>query len=212
VHTDLKPENILLVSDDMTLTEDGVFIPSSCEVKFIDFGAAVYSYHIHPKIVCTRQYRPPEIILGNGWTFSTDLWSIGCIIAELRGGAIIFASYEDYEQLAIMEKLLGKIPAWMSHECLAEKRGYFDARTGRFNWPKLAKTRASRRFVHKASTLETLVPEPKLRDLIYKLLSFSPGRRLTPQDAIQILSNATAAATPVCVRKKIYRSLSQEPA
>lgn len=42
----------------------------------------------HSTVVSTRHYRAPEVILGLGWSFPADMWSIGCIIAELATGEI----------------------------------------------------------------------------------------------------------------------------
>jgi hypothetical protein len=63
---------------------------------------------------------------------------------------------------------------------------WFDPKTHKFNWPKHARSRASRRLVHIIPTLEQLVPEKPLRDLVYKLLDFSPNRRITAEAAIAL--------------------------
>jgi serine/threonine protein kinase len=52
----------------------------------IDFGAATYDDDAHKsRIVNTRQYRGPEVTLELGWSFASDIWSAGCIIAEVCG-------------------------------------------------------------------------------------------------------------------------------
>ena len=71
VHTDLKPENILLVSPPTTTCTD---------IRLIDFGSATFEKDYHSAVVSTRHYRAPEIILGIGWSYPCDLWSIGCIL------------------------------------------------------------------------------------------------------------------------------------
>jgi dual-specificity kinase len=48
----------------------------------IDFGSATYNDGYHSTLVSTRHYRAPEIILGCGWSYPCDLWSIGCIMLE----------------------------------------------------------------------------------------------------------------------------------
>lgn len=58
----------------------------------IDFGGATYEHDSHASIVNTRQYRAPEVILGMRWLYPSDLWSIGCIIAELFLGDLLFAT------------------------------------------------------------------------------------------------------------------------
>lgn len=58
----------------------------------IDFGGATYEHESHASVVNTRQYRAPEVILGLRWLYPSDLWSVGCIIAELFLGDLLFAT------------------------------------------------------------------------------------------------------------------------
>ena len=60
-----------------------IMVPASTRVKVIDFGGATYDTENKSSVVNTRQYRAPEVILGLGRSFPSDLWSAGCIIAEL---------------------------------------------------------------------------------------------------------------------------------
>jgi serine/threonine protein kinase len=51
----------------------------------IDFGGATYDNdHAKSKIINTRQYRGPEVTLELGWSYPSDLWSIGCVIGEVN--------------------------------------------------------------------------------------------------------------------------------
>ena len=61
--------------------------PKSGQIKVIDFGSATFDANYHSSVVSTRHYRAPEVILGLGWTFPCDIWSIGCILVELACGA-----------------------------------------------------------------------------------------------------------------------------
>jgi dual-specificity kinase len=63
--------------------------------------------------VCTRHYRPPEVIVNAGWSFPVDIWSIGCILFEIACGDTLFQTHKNVEHLAMMEYLLGRFPAWM---------------------------------------------------------------------------------------------------
>ncbi|OAO98519.1 FC2 [Arabidopsis thaliana] len=94
IHTDLKPENILLVSSDYVkipeykgsrLQRDVCYkrVPKSSAIKVIDFGSTTYERQDQTYIVSTRHYRAPEVILGLGWSYPCDVWSVGCIIVEL---------------------------------------------------------------------------------------------------------------------------------
>lgn len=113
IHTDLKPENILLVKSDYTVTESAekgraYRSPISTAIRLIDFGGATFDHEHHSRIINTRQYRSPEVLLGIGWSFPSDIWSIGCILVELCTGELLFATHEDLEHLALIEKIIGK--------------------------------------------------------------------------------------------------------
>lgn len=70
-----------------------------CPWAVIDFGGATYDDDDHKStIVNTRQYRAPEVILEVGWSFPSDLWSAGCIIAELYTGDLFFATVRRSEE------------------------------------------------------------------------------------------------------------------
>ena len=77
-HTDLKPENILFTAPGRPDVTSG-----TAGLAIIDFGGATWEHEHHSSIVCTRQYRPAEVTLSAGWDSSVDLWSMGCILAEL---------------------------------------------------------------------------------------------------------------------------------
>ena len=61
--------------------------PATSQIKVIDFGSATFSDQYHSTVVSTRHYRAPEVILGLGWSFEADIWSIGCILVELVTGS-----------------------------------------------------------------------------------------------------------------------------
>jgi len=115
VHTDLKPENILLVNSGHTygFGKEIFRIPTSTRIKLIDFGSATFDNQHHTSIVSTRHYRAPEVILGLGWTYPCDVWSIGCILVELFTGDAMFQTHENHEHLKLMEVTLGPIPSHM---------------------------------------------------------------------------------------------------
>ena len=90
-HTDLKPENVLFVQP----FEKGSTLPAAPQVALIDFGGATWSHEHHSSVVCTRQYRPPEVTLGLEWGHPVDLWSMGCILAELWTGSLLFSTHDE---------------------------------------------------------------------------------------------------------------------
>ncbi|XVE62364.1 hypothetical protein DITRI_Ditri06bG0112400 [Diplodiscus trichospermus] len=99
IHCDLKPENILLCTS-----------VKPAEVKIIDFGSAcmedrtVYSY------IQSRYYRSPEVLLEYQYTTAIDMWSFGCIVAELFLGLPLFPGASEFDLLRRMIEILGGQP------------------------------------------------------------------------------------------------------
>jgi serine/threonine protein kinase len=123
VHTDLKLENVLLASrapfvplppgrlnKHRVAVEGGLVGPPTTEVRLIDFGSAVYDWDYKGRIICTRQYRAPEVILGLGWSFPADVWSLGCILMELYDGQLLFRTHSNDEHVKLMETVVGRFP------------------------------------------------------------------------------------------------------
>lgn len=75
IHCDFKPENILLKKKS-----------NKGEVKIIDFGSACFEDEKLYSYIQSRFYRAPEVLLGSGYSTSIDIWSLGCILAELYNG------------------------------------------------------------------------------------------------------------------------------
>ncbi|XP_072277988.1 homeodomain-interacting protein kinase 3 isoform X2 [Pyxicephalus adspersus] len=98
IHADLKPENIMLVDP----------VRQPYRVKVIDFGSAS---HIS-KTVCStylqsRYYRAPEIILGLPFCEAIDMWSLGCVIAELFLGWPLYPGALEYDQIRYISQTQG---------------------------------------------------------------------------------------------------------
>ena len=102
LHRDLKPSNLLLNSE--------------CHVKVADFGLArsldVKDPDTIPLLtdyVATRWYRAPEILLGsNKYTKGGDMWSLGCILAELLLGKPVFPGTSTLNQLDRVMEIIGR--------------------------------------------------------------------------------------------------------
>lgn len=145
IHTDLKPENILLVDSECTqhaglvasvaaaasvagASAAATSASSPARIKLIDFGSAIFSNDHHSSVVSTRHYRAPEVILGLGWSFPCDAWSVGCILVELLQGEALFQTHEDLEHLAMMEVILDAIPSKMVKNADRKATRYFRRR------------------------------------------------------------------------------------
>ncbi|KAK3129426.1 hypothetical protein QOZ80_6BG0479300 [Eleusine coracana subsp. coracana] len=195
IHTDLKPENILLVSSDYVKLpdpKDGSFsrkLPKSSAIKLIDFGSTAYHHQDRSYIVSTRHYQAPEVILGHGWSYPCDMWSIGCILVELCLGETLFQTHENLEHLAMMERVLGPVPRHMLEKADHHAEKY--VRRGRLNWPEGATTRESIRAVLKLPRLQNLVMQHvdhsagDFIDLLKGLLAYEPSNRLIAQEALR---------------------------
>lgn len=100
IHCDLKPENILLPKKGQ----------QGESLKIIDLGSSCfYSERLYTYIQ-SRFYRAPEIILGLPYTAAIDMWSFGCIVAELFVGFPIFPGESEKEQLALQMQFRGVPP------------------------------------------------------------------------------------------------------
>uniref|UniRef100_A0A8C1WY66 non-specific serine/threonine protein kinase n=1 Tax=Cyprinus carpio TaxID=7962 RepID=A0A8C1WY66_CYPCA len=98
IHADLKPENIMLVDP----------VRQPYRVKVIDFGSAS---HVS-KAVCStylqsRYYRAPEIILGLPFFEAIDMWSLGCVIAELFLGWPLYPGALEFDQIRYISQTQG---------------------------------------------------------------------------------------------------------
>ncbi|XP_023886337.1 serine/threonine-protein kinase AFC2 isoform X2 [Quercus suber] len=205
IHTDLKPENILLVSSDYVKVpdykdyknssrspKDGSYfkrVPKSSAIKVIDFGSTTYERQEQTYIVSTRHYRAPEVILGLGWSYPCDVWSVGCILVELCTGEALFQTHENLEHLAMMERVLGPLPQHMLKRVDRHAEKY--VRRGRLDWPDGATSRESIKAVTKLPRLQNLIMEHvdhsagDLIHLLQGLLRYDPLDRLKAREALR---------------------------
>mmetsp|Transcript_38014 Transcript_38014/g.82650 ORF Transcript_38014/g.82650 Transcript_38014/m.82650 type:complete len:510 (-) Transcript_38014:270-1799(-) len=197
IHTDLKPENILLQSPEYNRERVGVGkhskrVPVSHLIKLIDFGSATFNDQYHSTVVSTRHYRAPEVILGLGWTFPCDIWSIGCILIELMTGDALFQTHENLEHLAMMEAVLGPIPKDMIQSSDRHCHKYFRHAVRELNWPEGASSRESVRAVRKMFKLQdTLLSEGRTKahkemvELLKGMLKYNPKERMSARNALE---------------------------
>ncbi|XP_035243287.1 dual specificity tyrosine-phosphorylation-regulated kinase 4-like isoform X1 [Anguilla anguilla] len=98
IHCDLKPENILLSEK------------RHGNIKVADFGCSFYEHQKGYTYVQTRFYRAPEVILGLPFGTAIDMWSLGCILAELYTGNPLFSGTNEADQLSCIMEVLGMPP------------------------------------------------------------------------------------------------------
>ncbi|KAK3202480.1 hypothetical protein GRF29_161g1324383 [Pseudopithomyces chartarum] len=156
-HRDIKPQNLLLD-------------PSTGILKLCDFGSAKILVENEPNVsyICSRYYRAPELIFGaTNYTTKIDVWSTGCVMAELMLGQPLFPGESGIDQLVEIIKVLGTPtrdqirtmnPNYMEHK-----------------FPQI-KPHPFNKVFRKA--------DPSAIDLISKLLEYTPTQRLSAIDAM----------------------------
>jgi len=93
IHCDLKPENILLRH------------PKKSGVKVIDFGSSCRSNKRMYSYIQSRFYRSPEVMLGLPYSVAIDMWSLGCILAEMHTGEPLFSGSDQFDQMQKIVKV-----------------------------------------------------------------------------------------------------------
>ncbi|ROT35309.1 hypothetical protein SODALDRAFT_61306 [Sodiomyces alkalinus F11] len=169
IHCDLKPENILLRH------------PLHTEIKVIDFGSSCFENEKVYTYIQSRFYRSPEVILGMSYGLPIDMWSLGCILAELYTGVPIFPGEDEQEQLACIMEVFGP-PEKHLIEKSTRKKPFFDS----MGKPRLVLSSKGRRRRPSSKTLQQVLKcddEPFL-DFVARCLRWDPDRRLKPEDAI----------------------------
>lgn len=172
VHADLKPENILMKSY------------SGCEVKVIDLGSSCFLTDQLSSYVQSRSYRAPEVILGLPYGHKIDVWSLGCIVAELATGRVLFHNAAPVAILARIEGILGPIPQHMV------VRGRYSPRYFTADGKLFERNRQSGHLEFlrpKKTSLARRVPEADagMLDFLSCLLQVDPAKRLTAAEALQ---------------------------
>ncbi|OMJ84968.1 hypothetical protein SteCoe_13800 [Stentor coeruleus] len=95
IHCDLKPNNILLKEK------------NKGQIKLIDFGSACIESKKVQEYLQNLYYRAPEIVLDIDYGKSIDIWSLGCITAELLTGQVLFFAQNDHELFKMMVETCG---------------------------------------------------------------------------------------------------------
>ncbi|KAK2739966.1 hypothetical protein FQN57_006285 [Myotisia sp. PD_48] len=170
IHCDMKPENVLLVH------------PLRGEIKVIDFGSSCFENEKVYTYIQSRFYRSPEVILGMSYGMPIDIWSLGCILAELYTGYPLFPGENEQEQLACIMEVFGP-PEKHLIEKSTRKKLFFDS-SGK---PRLTVSSKGRRRKPSSKDLRHALKcdNPAFLDFISRCLRWDPARRLSPRDALQ---------------------------
>ncbi|XP_057994700.1 shaggy-related protein kinase zeta isoform X2 [Hevea brasiliensis] len=154
-HRDVKPQNLLVD-------------PLTHQVKLCDFGSAKVLGEANISYICSRYYRAPELIFGaTEYNTSIDIWSAGCVLAELLLGQPLFHGENAVDQLVEIIKVLGT-PTREEIRCM--NPNYTD-----FRFPQI-KAHPWHKIFHKRMPPEAI-------DLASRLLQYSPSLRCTALEA-----------------------------
>ncbi|PON62680.1 Glycogen synthase kinase [Trema orientale] len=156
-HRDIKPQNLLVN-------------PHTHQLKICDFGSAKMLVPGEPNIsyICSRYYRAPELIFGaTEYTTAIDMWSVGCVMAELLLGQPLFPGESGVDQLVEIIKILGT-PTREEIRCM--NPNYTE-----FKFPQI-KAHPWHKIFHKRMP-------PEAVDLVSRLLQYSPNLRCTALEA-----------------------------
>ncbi|KAM3160963.1 Mitogen-activated protein kinase [Lachancea thermotolerans] len=157
IHRDLKPSNIL--------------INENCDLKICDFGLARIQDPQMTGYVSTRYYRAPEIMLTwQKYNVEVDIWSAGCIFAEMIEGKPLFPGKDHVHQFSIITDLLGSPPEDVINTICSVNTLKFVT-----SLPHRDPVPFSERFKN---------VEPDAVDLLEKMLVFDPNKRITAADAL----------------------------
>merc|ERR1711915_915418 len=156
-HRDIKPQNLLLD-------------PETGVLKLCDFGSAKHLVRGEPNVsyICSRYYRAPELIFGStDYTTAIDIWSEGCVGAELLLGQPLFPGDSGVDQLVEIIKVLGTPTR--------EEISSMNSNYTEFKFPQI-KAHPWHKVFHKKMP-------PEAVDLVSRLLQYSPNLRCTALEA-----------------------------
>ncbi|XP_046831520.1 glycogen synthase kinase-3 beta isoform X7 [Vespa crabro] len=156
-HRDIKPQNLLLD-------------PETGVLKLCDFGSAKHLVKGEPNVsyICSRYYRAPELIFGAiDYTTKIDVWSAGCVLAELLLGQPIFPGDSGVDQLVEIIKVLGTPTRDQIREMNPNYTEFKFPQIKSHPWQKVFRARTP----------------PEAMELVARLLEYTPSLRMTPLQA-----------------------------
>ncbi|XP_017290100.1 mitogen-activated protein kinase 14B isoform X2 [Kryptolebias marmoratus] len=157
IHRDLKPSNLAVNED--------------CELKILDFGLARHTDDEMTGYVATRWYRAPEIMLNwMHYNMTVDIWSVGCIMAELLTGRTLFPGTDHIDQLKLIMMLVGTPgPELLMKISSDSARNYISS------LPHMPKRNFADVFIG---------ANPLAVDLLEKMLVLDTDKRITASEAL----------------------------
>uniref|UniRef100_A0A0N5A579 dual-specificity kinase n=1 Tax=Parastrongyloides trichosuri TaxID=131310 RepID=A0A0N5A579_PARTI len=186
VHGDLKPENIMVTDEEIS------------SIKLIDFGGAFFVDSPPLSFAQTLRYRCPELILNGSASLPMDIWSLGCIVAELISGNQLFTGIDERDQLNRMIEILDLPPVKIIESC-AKKQRFFvqnddlqckkinESGTEEINNYVPINMNSSKYYSPGAKNLNSVIGFPKYKwslRFIRMCLKWDPSERITTSFAL----------------------------
>uniref|UniRef100_A0A672MZ74 mitogen-activated protein kinase n=1 Tax=Sinocyclocheilus grahami TaxID=75366 RepID=A0A672MZ74_SINGR len=157
LHSDLKPSNLA--------------VDENCELKILDFGLARHAETEMTGYVVTRWYRAPEVIFNwMHYTQTVDVWSAGCILAEMITGEVLFPGTDSIDQLKKILNLTGT-----PNSMLVQKMQSKDAQS----YVRTLPVQKKKAFKEVFSGMD-----PNAIDLLEGMLVLDPEVRLTAKNGL----------------------------
>eukprot|EP01133_Synstelium_polycarpum_P000408 gene408-482_t len=170
IHADLKPENILLKQ------------PTKSGIKLIDFGSSCFENEQIFTYIQSRFYRSPEVILGIQYDKAIDIWSLGCILAELYMGSPLFPGHNEPEILACVMELFG-VPNPSIIQASTRKEVFFEDD----GTPKSVADANGNLYGISTRTLSDAMncQDAEFVDFVQQCLKWMPNERITPEQGLR---------------------------
>ncbi|XP_057397303.1 mitogen-activated protein kinase 9 isoform X2 [Balaenoptera acutorostrata] len=170
IHRDLKPSNIVVKSD--------------CTLKILDFGlarTACTNFMMTPYVV-TRYYRAPEVILGMGYKENVDIWSVGCIMAEMVLHKVLFPGRDYIDQWNKVIEQLGTPSADFMKKLQPTVRNYVENRP---KYPGIKFEELFPDWIFPSESERDKMKTSQARDLLSKMLVIDPDKRISVDEALR---------------------------
>lgn len=190
MHCDVKPENIVRVCG------------SETEFKLIDFGSCMFQGDSQIEYFQSRYYRAPEVVLRLSFDSKVDVWSLGCVAAELMLGLPLLPAHSELHLVSLMRQTIGPFPRTMSE--MSPRNAVLFMPDGEVKSPSLLCEENNEDF---DTTFEPYFVMTELRDIIRsyectgqgsdtmenrevfldmleKMLTIDPNERISAEDAL----------------------------
>ena len=198
-HRDIKPQNILVDAQ-------------TARLKLCDFGSAKTLVAGEPSIsyICSRFYRAPEVIFGSSnYSVAIDVWSVGCVMAEMFLGRPLFVGSTSLEQLVEIVRVLGTPSAAevmaMNPDCMPESLpvvkhtglaavfqasnngSSVDGHVGEDGQGEVnsSASKGSNGTTSSAMMKPCVMADEKAIKLMARMLDYDPKKRITAKQALQ---------------------------